>query len=65
MSADETPIYPDSFGAILDAILHGPDVPGIHTHTFRLPEPEYDENGDPLPSRVQSTFTVYRDGDDV
>lgn len=61
MSADELPVYPESFGAVLHAILHGPDAPG--THTFRLPETEYDEDGEPLPPRVQPTLTVYQVGD--
>jgi len=58
LAVDDSPLFPESVGSLLHAILTGPDQPG--THTFRLPPAEYDEDGEPLPQRAQPTLTVER-----
>jgi hypothetical protein len=62
MTGPGTPAFPDSVGALLSKILNGADPPGPgpHTHTFKLPPTEYDEDGEPIPPRIQPSLTITR-----
>lgn len=57
----EQPLFPDAVGKLLHAALHPEPTPGLpYTHTFNLPPTEYDEDGAPLPPRIEPSLTVER-----
>lgn len=59
--ADPKPLFPESVGEVLHAVLDPEPLPGPpYTHTFNLPPTEYDEDGEPLPPRVEPTITIAR-----
>ena len=54
-------LFPDGIGEVLHALLNpelrfGPP----YTHTFNLPPTEYDDDGEPLPSRIEPSMTIVR-----
>lgn len=58
---DADPLFPEGIGEVLHALRNPEPQPGVpHTHTFNLPPTEYDDDGEPLPPRVESSMTVVR-----
>lgn len=58
---DPEPLFPESVGEVLHAILHPEPKSGApYTHTLNWPPTEYDEDGEPLPPRIEPSITVTR-----
>lgn len=62
------PLFPEGMGAVLGDLMR-PTPPAEQdgppwTHTFLPPEPEYDEDGNPLPPKLEPHFTITRTGGD-
>lgn len=53
-------LFPEGAGALLRASLDGPDPSDgpPYTHTFRYPPTEYDDDGEPLPPKLQPSLTI-------
>jgi len=59
ITADQ--LFPDGAGEVLHALLNPEPRPGPpHTHTFNLPLTEYDDDGEPLPPRIEPSMTIVR-----
>jgi len=53
--------FPDGVGEVLHALLNPEPQPGSpYTHTFNLPPTEYNDNGEPLPPRIEPSMTIVR-----
>jgi hypothetical protein len=60
MTTDER-LFPDCIGEVLHALLNPEPQPGSpYTHTFTWPETEYDDDGEPLPPKIEPSMTVNR-----
>lgn len=63
------PLFPEGVGAILGDLANpqplaeqgGPPW----THTFLPPEPEYDDDCNPLPPKIEPHFTIERTSGDA
>jgi len=54
-------LFPDGIGEVLHALLNPESRPGPpYTHTFNLPPTEYDDDGEPLPPRIEPSMTIVR-----
>lgn len=60
---NEDPLFPDSIGEVLHAILNPQPQPGPpYVHTIEPPEPEYDEDGNPY-WPLEPSFTITEAGE--
>ena len=58
MTSPDRLLYSEAVGRLLCELLGDSYIFGAHTHVFRNPPTEYDQDGEPMPSKTGPTLTI-------